>query len=1158
MSGLKTITGIARYEAKLLLRSWGFRVFSGLALVALTSLMVTVVMPSFGSLYFIRTLSGAFPALVIKLLNVFQGIMAVFLATEFLKRDRKQDTSQVIFAHPFSNGEYVLGKFLGILSVFALLDAAVLAIAVAVHAFFSQAPFSLAPYLLYVVLVSLPTLLFIIGLSLFLGTLIRSQAMVTLIVLSYVFISLAIAGSRPPFAWDGFAFSLPVMYSDVLGLGNLGPLVQIRGAYALLGLALVMASAVLMKRLRQSPGWTRVLGLLSVFSTVLALLLGYAYLSGMSSGRGFREALRMESRIAADSPAMTLLAADLRVRHAGGSIDVAADLTLGNRSRAALKTVFLSLNPGLRIVELKGPAGNLPFQRKQHLVILETEKAIEPGEDIRLSISYSGTIDERYCYPDIDETRRATPLKIWLLSVPQRYAAISPNFVHLTPESGWYPRPGLPEALTFPARVGQDFSRYTLRVEVPEGLTAVSQGIPTIEGAGPEKTYIFQPQTFLPQLSLTIGPYDRQAITVDGVQYGLFLFRGHDRFTAKFNEIAEELPQLIRQLRDGYEVGLGLSYPYRQLSLVELPIQMAAYGRLWTTAQENLQPEIVFLSEMGVLNSGAEFRAGRGFGPAGQGAIAQMAGRMGRGEFSPKDIQRQNFNRFVQSNLMGTQTGIPMMARRGPLGVVVETNSEARFEIFPQFLAFTSNLDISEWPLLGYAMEAYLRERAAPAVMAGIRGALGDSGREETNRFLIEYSLADLLRNTLSLSAVPVSSVLEEKGKYLMTLIRARLGVPDFDDRLVAFLKSRRFQPITRQDLEGFVAPLGSLDLGQTITAWSLEKGLPGFLVDAVETYPVVDGEKTRYQVKFRVANPTDREGVLKVNFVTRGGFGGRPGGGGAMPAATDNRVFYVPAGTVKQVGFVLDQAAVMTIIDTTMSQNLPASFTLPFSAQRAAPGVRPFEGETAGPYVPPAWGADGEYVVDNEDPGFKRPDAGRANWLRRSLQKAFVIEEAGAGATGVPMIMNPPDSWQPIILQSFFGGFVRSAYMKKSGAGASKVAWEADLEQSGDYDIYFYHEGFGGRMGRGGMPGQGGATQRGAQPGQGPQAERMNPGKKYFLVSFEGGSEEVVVDIRNAPSGWNLIGNFRLAAGLNKVELTDKSEGRYVLADAVKWVFKK
>ena len=48
---------------------------------------------------------------------------------------------------------------------------------------------------------------------------------------------------------------------------------------------------------------------------------------------------------------------------------------------------------------------------------------------------------------------------------------------------------------------------------------------------------------------------------------------------------------------------------------------------------------------------------------------------------------------------------------------------------------------------------------------------------------------------------------------------------------------------------------------------------------------------------------------------------------------------------------------------------------------------------------------------------------------------------------------------------------------------------------------------------------------------------------------------DEVSVDFVKAEMGWNLLGSYYFSQGKAKVEITDKTNGNLVVADAVKWV---
>ena len=236
MNSVMICLKIAVYEARLLVRSWGFRIFTLLGFIILGLLTAGIAGPSFAVPYYFRSLSGSIPLFSFKLFNVFQGIIVVFMATEFFKRDRRTDSTQVIFARSFSNLSYILGKFAGVLGLFLLTNILVGAITALIHLFLSETPVNVQAYLAYFLTLNLPTLVFLIGLSFVLGMILRSQAAVILLGLAVSSLSLVVLGNKAYFIPDIFGFHTPLMYSDFIGLGNTPQLFALRFPYVLLGL----------------------------------------------------------------------------------------------------------------------------------------------------------------------------------------------------------------------------------------------------------------------------------------------------------------------------------------------------------------------------------------------------------------------------------------------------------------------------------------------------------------------------------------------------------------------------------------------------------------------------------------------------------------------------------------------------------------------------------------------------------------------------------------------------------------------------------------------------------------------------------------------------------------------------------------------------------
>jgi ABC-type transport system involved in multi-copper enzyme maturation permease subunit len=1141
-----TIGRIALYEAKLLFRSWGFRIFSALALIVITLVTIGIGTTVVPAPYFFFSLSGSLPLNSIKLFNVFQGIIAAFLAAEFFKRDRRHDTNQVVYARSFSNLEYILGKVIGILGVLALLNIVVMLITLVVHLFFSDTVFAWQPYLFYPLLISLPTVVFVVGISILLVTLIRSQAVVFVLMLGYSFLVLVFIGSHQFCLWDSYAFYQPLIYSDFIGWGNLGDFLQVRGVYLLLGIGFIGASVFLIRRLRQSMAPNLGAGIITVVCILGAILLGHGFLKGKYADRQYRHLLKTASHEVHNINTASVTSCDITLRHEGDKITATAKLEMVNNSADPLDSFLLTLNPGLMVKEVSGDQGNLRFHRENHLLRITPDSPLKANETTRFSVSYSGSPDERYCYLDIPDKQIESRYRLWLYDIPKRYAMVNSDYVLLTPGSGWYPISGLPPGAAFPSPFKRDFSKYSLSVTVPEGMKAISQGVPVIETREGQQTYTFKPKTLLPQISLILGRYELRQIKVDDVVYSLYTLPGHDYFVPYFDQLEESFPKLIRDLKAEYEIELGLEYPYGQLSMVEVPIQIFSYQRSWTRAHEMVQPQVVLLPEMGTICSGADFKT----------YTRLVQTRFGRRNVpqSPQEIQSMNFSRFIRSNLLGTQAGFRGFFRGTTVGQVMQANVETQFELFPNMLSYSTHIESNRWPVLNYALESYLQDQTpSPGFIFRFFGR-GLTDAEQTNLLLNKSSLARLVGDD-TIDTQTLGSALETKGRYLFALLGTKLQDQDFRAKINGFLANNRFRTIAEQEFIDFIGSSGNIGLPGIIDTWYNETRLPGFLVENIESFQVIGSDskgttgegQVKTQVKFRVTNPTDVGGIVKISFIYR--RFGRMGGGGRGPAGEDySRFMSVPARTVKEVGIVLDEQPFLMSIDTYVSQNIPSVISENFRRLEMNRKESPEEFELSGPYVKQKPGANGEFLVDNEDPGFEILSQAKENWLRRALRSFLGSSEEHSTYKGFN-IFSPPGNWTPVVFQEFYGKFVQSGIYKKSGSGSSKVAWNVELEQAGNYDIYFSYEGSM-RMMRFMRRG------RDRQPGQRDSRERKS-GKKHFLVYQEDGIEEVTVDLRDAEAGWNLLGTFRLTAGKNRVELTDKNDIGYVTADAVKWIKK-
>lgn len=1125
---------VARCEARLLWRSWAFRLFSAFCLLFLCFFNFAVISPISNSSHYFRSVSGHLPLFNLKLFNLYQGVIAAFLAAEFVKRDRRQDTAQTIFVRSFTNLDYVIGKLLGLFLLFGGLQLISLGSIGAIHRFFADVPFAWQPYLLFPLIITLPTLIFTVGFTWLLISLLRNQALVFVCVLGISFFCFAL-GQRFYHLVDIFAFFLPLAYSDFVGLNNLDQLLFIRLTHILFGLTCVGLTALLTPRLRQSPSALIAALLLVLGCGAGASWIGMTYIDQQKENDGYRQTLRSLSRSAAPLPAPKVTACSLAVHRPGQELAIDAHLTAVNPHRAILDSLLFTLNPGLQIIAAQIDGHPVPLSRDEHLLWLHPDTPLAPGDSCRLVLSYRGLLDQRFCYLDVDDERFTGPYKFWLFTPPKAYAFVGPEFLHLTPESGWYPVPGLSPGAAFPAATTRNYFSFRLSTTVPSNWTAFSQGAAVVDTADGELTYHFHPEQPLPQISLTAGPYEIRKIDVDDVTYSLAILPNHDYFEAYFDSIGPVLPETIRGLKNDYEAALGLEYPYSRLSLVEVPIQFFSYRRLWTVAQEVVQPEILFLPEMGTLLEGADLRRMRRQSTRSQERANQAE--------SAEQLQADYLRTLARLDFLGLQDP-------GTTDISQNRSLEARWHLLPQFLSYVTHISSTRWPVLNYAFEAFFQERIIPPANTWRRRWRGLTDAERANLVLQKHSLAALLALSNKVETESLEEEMEEtekteetekvaehireaairaRGRQLLLLLASRIGLDDFDDALTDFAAAGRHRAIDDRELLALLEELGAEEPEAMFEAWYRTPALPGYQVESAEAFLVRDGERTRTQVEVDLGNPTDIDGLVKLNFRFRQdqftSWWERQRAGWDY-----SHVVPLPARTRRKVGLLLDQQVAELIVDTYVSRNIPSLIFFGFGEQTLRKNARPFSGFRDEPIA----AADStEIIVDNEDEGFALLAPEKTSRLRTFLLDLFGKKEKRDLYVGLN-IWRAPGSWKAATDHRLYGRFVRSGYYKESGEGNSKVAWSAAIPEEGEYDIYFF-----------------------CGPADDLYSRKRTEGEHIFelLIHHEDGVDALSLDRSELEKGWNHLGSFHLATGTARVELTDATAARAVIADAVKWV---
>jgi len=1133
----QNILTVSKYERKILYRSWFFRIFSIIALFFLFSINMGFFGFHGGARWTVRAIAANVPYINVLFINVAQAIIAVFLASDFLKRDKKLDTTEVIYTRPITNGEYVVGKTMGILTLFIGLVMVALLMGLVFNLVHKDIPVIWQAYLFYPLLITIPTLVFILGLSFLLMIIIRNQAVTFVILLGYIGLTLFYFKDKLYGVTDYMAFNLPMIYSDFIGFGEPYRIILHRLAYLSIGLGFIFATIRYLNRLPQTGRWNALNVIAMAIFVVLGGFLGYRYFTIHQQEDKLRKEYLSLNNSYAREPVVDILTNNLEVKQHGSKLQVSSNISLRNRNRTRLDTLIFSLNPGFKIDSITSGNGNLEFSRVGQILQIIPEKELGPRRRFQYSIFYSGTPNGSIAYLDIaDETRRELK-RIQVATVDKKPVIITEDFLLLTPEILWYPVAGVGfNNQTFMPR-GLDFVQFELTVNPNAGLTPVAPG--EVEVSGDE--FHFTPDTDLSALSLVIGSFEKRSDTLDGIEYNLYLKPGHDFFSGFFTNITDTIWDLVKEEKDDYEIeDLDLYYPFKRINLVETPIQFHAYERPQVEYFETIQPEMILLPEKGAGMTSLDFGRYKYF--------EERRNRRENETRTPKEIEARLFKRFLGSTFFrsSTMSGPGGGFRQGGENLMAFSGinfTKNPYCVFPLYYSYMTGISSPEFPLFNSMLEMYLKEGFSSSMMQSFRGGMTDS--ETANLALKDNSLSEILgdwENSVS------SALVKQTGSFIFLALKNRVGLREFDNFLYPYLEDNAFREITFDRFSADFERKFGVEIEPYFETINTKGKIPTFIMSSPDYIETRDGIGEVYLVRFKLRNTGQVKGIVDVSFRVAGSFGG---------GGSEQRLYELDPGITKDIQISLFEQPRMMTVNTLISANIPSTFSTFLRSAEEIDRIDVEEYERISDKEL-TLSIPGEFVVDNEDSGFHHVSVSYDSKLKqfidaRKEQKNEVFYEQVSGRN--------PMKWTPVAHSGFYGESVRSAFLTRNGEGSNIASWTTILPAAGFYDVYVYipTSAMLGRPQRGRSGGGGG--QGGRSPGQGGRESGprfADEGNVYhYTISSNEGSEDVAFTLRSPEEGWNKIGAFHFPGDTATIELSNKTNGRRVIADAVKWVRK-
>lgn len=1041
----------------------------------------------------------------------------VFLGFDVRARDVREGIVEVLDSRPLTNLELVAGRFL---ALFLAGWVPIVILAVLIQALGWLLPLLGSPVgrtveplslVTLAVLMAVPAIAFAIALVFVITLLVRHRLLAALISIA------AIVGVY----WA--LFTIPVIYApfvDFLGMTSAGtpsdivPVLAMPDAGAqrlgilLVALGLVGIAAVIHPRL---DGGRR--GRPAAASLALVLV-GFALIA-MTAQMRIGQAAQMEAWRTAHEARRDEPIAD--IVSIAGTIDiepgraVLADLTVELEAPPdqSLSRVLLTLNPGLVVDDVRTAGGaTLAFTQRDGLLDIELDRALAAGGRAALTLRYAGKPETRFAYLDSAirlEQLNANQSQIGLLGYEP--AVFDRRYVALMPGIHWLPAAGVDVGRDDPRHRPTDYFDVALDVTLPPSWLAAGPGKrQPVSSTDDAATFRFAPAVSVPEVALVAGELESFATEIRGITFEALV---HPRHADNFKVLAGARAEIEQWIADRLDASAdaGLDYPFDAFTVVEVPNRLRGFAGGWRLDTALAPPGMMLLRETSFPTARFDFDVRTVFGNLDPDAQEGGAARVNRDRvvaFFSNDIAGGNVFTGAARSFFAHRT-----SAAGPDAIALDFVLEelATLLVSGQRGYFSAHLFTNI-------------NQATTSVVSSMQGASSIADAMITSRttqpdvwnVALDVPLSDIdpwsdPQRTIDLLAL--------KGGEMAQAIYDTLGPRAVGELLAALLERRAGRSFTLADLVAAGADVDE-SLGPMLTEWVGGTGLAGFVAQRVELYRLPDegNGDSRYQLLVRIANPEPVVGYARVAWtMERGG------------SRTFGDPIRIAGRSAIEYGVVLSQPPAVVYVHPYLSLNRGDFLAgLTDTAEVRSRNAEPFNGVRD---VPIDELADARIVADDLDEGF-----------------TIVDDEAGAdmrlagrgGPTagldnGLPIAVGalPPGAWSRRANETAWGRYRHTFAFVGAGEGKRRAVMPASIPTAGLWELEIH------------LP----FVQILPAP---------NRGTWQLEIVTADGRETVSYDATVANVGWNLVGRFQLPAGDVRVEISDRTDGRMVIADAVGW----
>ena len=764
-----------------------------------------------------------------------------------------------------------------------------------------------------------------------------------------------------------------------------------------------------------------------------------------------------------------------------------------------------SFNPGLEISELRLDDQEAAYRHESGLLAVELPEGFVGRAPTTLKLRATGVPDADFAYLDSIVDWRVKSSRSRLLWLGTAAGIFDSSYVALTPALRWLPVPG--PNLTDASR--GHFPTVDLTVNVPDDWLAAGpgRGEPVGEGG-----FRFRPAAAVPHVGVFAAQFERHAIRVADVELELLLDPDHWSNLAALADTRELLEAYLEELLNRPSE-LGMEYPYDGFAVVEVPSHLREYGGGWALDTALELPGLLLLKEHGIPF--ADFQQYEGGIYAGfPGGPTSLKAETLKLAFTSA-YHNVSLLRSLSRHLTAYQMQAVGPGARALDGVVEEL---CRFLLSEQ-----PTIPVAFYNALSWDVEDSFGRRVTQAV----QGLLA-SPPDDPQGFRFSMSLVQPATWERVLGASVAELDMERDSVNAKTALRLRVDAAARSMKdvlgtaaitaLLATLRARHHGgTFDADDFNG--AGVGvDADLEQLLGDWLNEAALPGFRVSEarVAGFATEDGS-TRYQTRVHVRNDEPVAGLVRL---ATGGFN-----------ATRTDPIRIPGNSTVRIGMVTEAPPDQLWLEPYLALNRTSVWidVVDETDEETSAGGEPLVGARPSTWVPPA--IEG-IVIDDLHPGFSVETHDGRPIDRSRTPHAGQVPDLDHG---LPRGSRTPGEWYRVAFPTSWGRYRHTVAGAAAGDGGQVATFAVDLPAPGRWRLDFH------------VP----------DPHVMPRMGRAygTLGNLEMNLVADGEPTPAPFDGAEAEAGWNKIGEFEFASTQVRLEITSRTDGDMVVADAIRWM---